>query len=76
MSTERFLSARIVKWRSSYFKTREAIILSISIGVIIMIINTSFVSLMDYDTATTNITCLVSDMNIVTMQVRSSYFCN
>jgi hypothetical protein len=73
MTVERYLSIRIIKWRSSYFKSKQAVILSIVMGIILTIINGSFVSFIDYDTATTNITYLISKGNIDTMSV--SIFC-
>jgi hypothetical protein len=69
MTVERYLSIRIIKWRSSYFKSKQAVILSIVMGIILIIINGSLVSFIDYDTAKTNITCLISNGNIDTMSV-------
>ena len=37
MTVERYLSARIIKWRSSYFKSKQAVILSIVMGIILTI---------------------------------------
>ena len=73
MTVERYLSARIIKWRSSYFKSKQAVILSIVMGIILTIMNASFVSFIDFDTAATNITCLISDGNIETMNVSICY---
>lgn len=68
MSFERYLSVRVIKWRTSYFKTKEAFILSIFTGLILSIINVSFVSLIDYDT-NNNETCLVDDIYSIEMRV-------
>jgi hypothetical protein len=69
MTVERYLSIRIIKWRLSYFKTKEAIILSISMGFILSIMNASLVSFIDFDTAKTNITCFVDEQFTRIMQV-------
>jgi hypothetical protein len=69
MTVERYLSIRIIKWRLSYFKTKEAIILSISMGLFLSIMNASLVSFIDFDTAKTNITCFVDEQFTRIMQV-------
>ena len=69
MTVERYLSVRIIKWRTSYFKHKHAIILSIVMGLILSIMNTSFVSFIEYDPVKTNITCFISYGFIKTMNV-------
>lgn len=72
MSVERFLSVRIIKWRTSYFKTRESVIASIAMLIVLIIMNFSFAAFIDYDTAETNVTCFTSDGFTNVMQVSIS----
>ena len=72
MSIERYLSVRIIKWRTSYFKTNGAIFASIAMLIILVIINLSFVLFINYDTAETNITCFVDDVFTHDMEVSMS----
>ena len=72
MTIERYLSVKIRKWRTKYFKSKTAVIVSISVGLAIIIMNMTFVSLIDYDTATTNITCLTEKH--MTYQMKFNFF--
>ncbi len=72
MSMERYLSVQILKWRTDYFKSKHAIIVSLAIGLIISTINLSFVLNIHYDTEKTNITCFFNDVFAAIMIV--SYF--
>ena len=74
MTIERYLSVKIRKWRTKYFKSKTAVIVSISVGLAIIIMNMTFVSLIDYDTATTNITCLTDNYIIQQMTVKLFFF--
>ena len=69
MSLERYFSVKIRKWRIVYFKPKTAILISISMGVILFIINMTFVSLINYDTKATNITCYIDDNFTKDMEV-------
>ena len=69
MSIDRYLSVKIKKWRAQYLKSKTAVILSISVGAVIMLMNLTFVSLINYDTAQSNITCFTDNVYISQMQV-------
>jgi hypothetical protein len=72
MSIERYLSVQILKWRTDYFKSKHAIIVSLTMGLILATINLSFVLNIHYDTEKTNITCFLDDVFSAIMIV--SYF--
>ena len=57
MSIDRYLSVKLIKWRTEYFKSKTAVKFSICVGVVIMVMNLTFGSLINYDTAKSNITC-------------------
>ena len=69
MTTDRYLSIRILKWRTVYFKSKQSIILSVSVGLILLIMNVFFVSFIDYDTSRTNVTCFFDDTFAITLKV-------
>ena len=62
MTIDRYLSIRSIKWRTVYFKSKQSIIASISIGLILLTMNASFVLFIDYDTTKTNTTCFSDDV--------------
>ncbi len=60
MTIERYLCTVIKTWRSSIFKTKQAIITSLVIGFILFAINITFVILIDktnMSDPTFNVTC-------------------
>ena len=55
-----------------YFTSTKATIISIAIGIFLFLMNVAMSSFIDYDTATTNITCFDSSMFIAQMRVNWS----
>jgi hypothetical protein len=68
MSLELFLSVRIRKWRSQYFKPKSALIVSIIAILTIFSLNFGMAVFMVYD-KNPNANCFVSDFYTKSMQV-------